>query len=101
MTRLITFLLAILLLSSVLFVEGSASPKTPRKFDEFGDLNCEDEMARLDNFAIQLQNSSSDTGYIIFYGGRRFRGRSAEARRRRGARSSPETLSSRKTRASE
>jgi hypothetical protein len=75
MTRLITFLLAILLFSSVLFVEGSASPKTPRKFDEFGDINCEDEMARLDNFAIQLQNQSSATGFIIFYGGRRFRGR--------------------------
>lgn len=45
------------------------------KFDEFGDINCEDEMARLDNFAVQLQNTPSAQGYIIFYGGRRFRGR--------------------------
>lgn len=45
------------------------------KFDEFGDINCEDEYARLDNFAIQLQNYPSAQGYIIFYGGRRFRGR--------------------------
>ena len=75
MTRLITSLLAILLLSPVLFAEGSAPLTSPRKFDEFGDLNCEDEMARLDNFAIQLQNNPSDTGYIIFYGGQRFRGR--------------------------
>ena len=75
MTRVITFLVAILVLSPVLFVEGSASLTSPRKFDEFGDINCEDEMARLDNFAIQLQNSPSDTGYIIFYGGPRFRGR--------------------------
>ncbi len=45
------------------------------KFDEFGDINCEDEYARLDNFAIQLQNTPSAQGYIIFYGGRRFRGR--------------------------
>jgi hypothetical protein len=75
MARLITFLLAILLLSPVLFVGGSASLKTPRKFDEFGDINCEDEMARLDNFALQLQNAPSAQGFIIFYGGRRFRGR--------------------------
>lgn len=27
-----------------------------RKFDEFGDVNCEDEMARLDNLALQLRN---------------------------------------------
>lgn len=51
----------------------AASPIS--KFDEFGDINCEDEYARLDNFAIQLQNTPSAQGYIIFYGGRRFRGR--------------------------
>lgn len=44
-------------------------------FDSFGDINCEDEMARLDNFAIQLQNDPSSKGLIVFYGGRRFRGR--------------------------
>ena len=46
-----------------------------RKFDEFGDIKCEDEMARLDNFAIQLQNDPSTKGLMIFYGGQRFRGR--------------------------
>lgn len=46
-----------------------------RKFDEFGDINCEDEMARLDNFAIHLQNDPSAKGLMIFYGGQRFRGR--------------------------
>ena len=46
-----------------------------QKFDEFGDINCEDEYARLDNFVVQLQNTPSSQGYIIFYGGRRFRGR--------------------------
>ncbi len=51
----------------------AASPIS--KFDEFGDINCEDEYARLDNFAIQLQNSPTAKGYVIFYGGRRFRGR--------------------------
>lgn len=53
---------------------GAASDKL-RQFDEFGDVNCEDEMARLDNFAIQLQNEPAAKGVVIFYGGRRFRGR--------------------------
>ena len=44
-------------------------------FDKFGDINCEDEYARLDNFALHLQNEPSAQGYIIFYGGRLFRGR--------------------------
>ncbi|MGZ5436390.1 MAG: hypothetical protein ACXW3F_10040 [Pyrinomonadaceae bacterium] len=54
---------------------GSASSALTRNFDEFGDINCEDEMARLDNFAVNLQNSPADKGVIIFYGGRRFRKR--------------------------
>jgi hypothetical protein len=32
-------------------------------------------MARLDNFAVQLQNEPSAKGLIVVYGGRRFRGR--------------------------
>jgi hypothetical protein len=74
MTRLMGFVIVVFLISPTVFVEGSASPTTPRKFDEFGDINCEDEMARLDNFAIQVQNEPSATAVIIFYGGR-FRGR--------------------------
>src|SRR5215210_443882 len=45
------------------------------KFDEFGDVNCEDEMARLDNFVIQLQANPHTKGAIIYYGGKTFRGR--------------------------
>ena len=41
-----------------------------RKVDEFENINCEDEMARLDNFAVQLNNEPGSTGYVIFYGGR-------------------------------
>jgi len=56
-------------------VTGSTqSSGSARPFDEFGDIKCEDEMARLDNFAIQLQNDPSTKGLIVFYGGRRFRG---------------------------
>lgn len=50
----------------------------PRKFDEFGDINFEDEKARLANFAIQLMNEPGAVGYIIVYAGRRARIREAE-----------------------
>jgi hypothetical protein len=55
-------------------VSGWASPTTS-KFDEFGDIKCEDEMAHLDHLAVQLQNGPDNKATIIFYGGRRFRGR--------------------------
>lgn len=44
----------------------------PRKVDEYADICCEDEKARLDNFAIELQKDPNATGYVIFYGGRRY-----------------------------
>jgi hypothetical protein len=37
-------------------------------FDEYGNLRFGDEKARLDNFAIQLQNSPGYNGYIVGYG---------------------------------
>ena len=40
------------------------------KFDEYGLVCSEDEKARLDNFAIELQSNPGLQGYIIFYGGR-------------------------------
>src|SRR5207245_8103011 len=39
-----------------------------RKFDEYGNIRFNDEKARLDNYAIQLQNEPTATGYIIVYG---------------------------------
>ena len=44
-----------------------------RKFDEYQDLPFEDEKARLDNFAIQLQSEPDSVGYVIVYAGRRAR----------------------------
>ena len=44
-------------------------------FDSFVDINCEDEMAHLDNFAVRLQNEPQARGAIIFYGGKTFRGK--------------------------
>lgn len=43
-----------------------------KKFDKFGNICCEDEKARLDNFAIQLLKEPEAQGYIIFYEGRRY-----------------------------
>jgi len=53
---------------------GAAFAPT-QKFDEFGDLKCEDEMARLDNLAIQLQQEPNAKAVLIYYGGRTFRGK--------------------------
>lgn len=53
----------------------TASPGPRKMYDEFGDINCEDEYARLDNFAVQLHQDPNMIGVIIFYGGIKFRGR--------------------------
>ena len=47
------------------------APPNPTKVDEFGEIARDDEKARLDAFAIELQNSPGAQGYIIAYGGRR------------------------------
>ncbi len=39
-----------------------------RKFDEYGNIRFNDEKARLDNYAIQLQNEPGSQGTIIVYG---------------------------------
>jgi hypothetical protein len=39
------------------------------KFDEYGNIRFNDEKARLDNYAIQLQNAPGSAGTIIVYGG--------------------------------
>ena len=43
-------------------------PVSPRKFDTYGNIRFNDEKARLDNFAIELQNTPGEQGYIIAYG---------------------------------
>jgi len=47
-------------------VTAPAAPAT--KFDEYGNIRFNDEKARLDNYAIQLQNQPGAQGYIIVYG---------------------------------
>ena len=43
-------------------------PALPRKFDEYGNIRFNDEKARLDNFAIQLQNEPTSRAAIVGYG---------------------------------
>ena len=53
-------------------------PELPvgHKFDEFPAIARNDEKARLDNYAIELQNDPSATAYVIVYPGQR--GKSGE-----------------------
>lgn len=45
-------------------------PISPSRFDEFPSLSFDDDKARLDNFAIELQNTPGATGYVVVYRGR-------------------------------
>lgn len=42
----------------------------PRQFDEFGEIARDDEKARLDVFASELQNDPRANGYILVWGGK-------------------------------
>lgn len=42
-----------------------------RKFDEFPDISRNDEKARLDNYAIDLQSDPTATAYVIVHPGRK------------------------------
>ena len=55
----------------------------PRRFDEFPSVAFDDDKARLDNFAVELQNDPSAAGYIFVYGGRTARAGSADRLLRR------------------
>lgn len=49
-------------------------PIPPRKrFDEFPSVAFDEDKARLDNLAIELQNTPDATGYLIVYGGKNSR----------------------------
>ena len=69
-------------LSIILMAASFSSAQTTdiSKFDKFGDVNCEEEKARLDNFAVQLQSNPNSMGYVIVYGGSYGRRGEAQAR---------------------
>jgi hypothetical protein len=53
------------------------------RLDTYPDLSFCDEMARLDNLAIELQNGADWKGYIVVYAGRRARPTEAKKRAER------------------
>jgi hypothetical protein len=66
----------VLLFASLIALAGGvASAQTKndvaRKLDEFGDVQYSDLIARLDNFAIELQNEPASKGFILVYRTRR------------------------------
>src|SRR2546423_1409156 len=52
----------------------------PHKFDEYYDIARNDEKARLDNFAIQLQGEPGSQGYIIVYPSQKAKANEAQDR---------------------
>jgi hypothetical protein len=57
------------------FSSGISALKPIKHFDTMGDVSCEDEHARLDHFALDLNKAPDAKGVIMFYGGIQFRGR--------------------------
>ncbi len=57
--------------SAATIINTPPPPANPaRRFDEFPSIAFDDDKARLDNLAIELQNNPGATAYIIVYGGR-------------------------------
>jgi len=54
-----------------------------KKFDEYYDIARNDEKARLDNYAIELQSDPSRPGYIIVYPARKAKSNEAQQRAER------------------
>jgi len=48
-----------------------APPACFHPFDEYGDIDFEDEKARLDNFAIMISNDSVSSGQILMFAGQK------------------------------
>ena len=78
----ICFSLLIVLACASSFQDSSraANASSDRLFDQYGAIAWEDEMARLDNFAIQLQHEPDSIGYIFLYNGKRMCPSEAQAR---------------------
>lgn len=59
-----------LLIAPVLYAAQNPRTSDARKYDEFPNVNCEDEMARLDGYAIELQHDPELRAYVVVYAGR-------------------------------
>ena len=59
--------------ASTAVVAKTLAPPECRQFDQFPSVAFDDDKARFDNLAIELQNSPDTTAYIIIYAGQRSR----------------------------
>src|SRR5918998_883527 len=66
-------------------VTGLPTITPTKRFDEFPSIAHDDDKARLDNLAIELQNNPGATGYVIAYAGRNSRAGEADRMTRRAA----------------
>src|ERR1044072_8809645 len=60
--------LGTIIFSSLLIVTGSKAVSAQHHFD-YGAISWEDEKARLDNYAVQLQHEKDLIGYIFVFAG--------------------------------
>ena len=70
----------ILLFFSLLTAFTSDAQSSARKTDEYGNLNNENVVLRLDNFVTELMMNPEATGYIITYGGSKGSAATAKAK---------------------
>src|SRR5262245_52245218 len=66
-----TLALSVFLIVSSITTLAQTNVDGTRKFDEFGDIEYSDLIARLDNYAIALQNDPQARGFIVVYRTRR------------------------------
>lgn len=66
-------------------ISGLPTITPPKRFDEFPSVAHDDDKARFDNLAIELQNNPGATGYIIAYAGRGSRTGEADRMTKRAA----------------
>ena len=66
-------------------ISGLPTITPPKRFDEFPSIAHDDDKARFDNLAIELQNNPGATGYIIAYAGRGSRAGEADRMTKRAA----------------
>lgn len=67
MRRILTTLLLLVLTAATAHARQTPPADGARMVDEFGDILVTDWLARLDNFAVELQNDPSAMGYIVAY----------------------------------
>ena len=76
LVRLLALALSVwLILFGNSFAQTQEHTISPRKFDSYGDIYCEDAKARLDALAIELMKMPDAKAYFIIYRGRKLPGR--------------------------